>query len=1066
MVPIKHILNEDGVKEVFKIIVPAGINSGTYEIEKPDGWDDVDSVVNIDEELFFVKDFIIGDKEKLKFMEYGHEKAYKILKSVYQEQGGDGLIHFKYIGEKDGIQYDLLKDNFDVDLSTYSESFEKSMGKIENEIKKSEAQNKLFTREETTIDLFAEKDLDENVISPVESFEIGYKMGDKSLSNFYFYNTNQRTFGNNASSIKFFAFTRSSDYSFGSNTNNIAGIENTSSNPFQINHGPFVSTNISLKLMKVEISNFEVNCRTSGGNIYPNVRLFAVITGGTTPRSIELKTYEENLAGGIHYSRIRIDYQSSDIGNMEPGQSLHFEVRDIAGGDFQMFGLRDNTSIEIKTNIENPLTRVKTIRLIDALKQVVKSCTASSLNVSSNFLSADGVYYNTSISTGLYLRGLPTFYLNNKINTSFKNLFQDGISKILAAGFDIVNDTVVFEDLEYFFKDLMIYDLSEKEYLMDDYKIENDSGVTFNTLLFGSKKISTKSKDDIKNFVTASESITPITSVKSKFDKQTDLIIDEYKIKDLIEDKSSSTNESDDDLAMIDLVDVKDYWDEGVFEKCEHSNQGGKLILNCLTMPFDTTLIEVSTFVEIKEGLNVGIWLVEEVNSSKLKLSSGLAIQSGVNDTPIRYRVFTLTKNRTKEGFTNILNVRNIETATNMRHNPKYHMARWFSFFGSGLRKKSNTESIKVTNYKNNSEATMKINSNELANEFPDLITVGDDQTLESLRNYKQTFFNGNKITISYINITFEEFIFIYENWRYGLDSNRLYSRGYLRLNTPDGIFDVFPFGDAAFSHNKRNNTLTIKGKIKGKSVSNPELLIVEQLTKDTVKLAWDYSDDFINPTILIQYSTDELNWNTVEEIQNEKNTTITSSLFSNIFTGTVVYFRIIISTSDYYNKTSNIKQISWQFNDWIYHEISRTIDANCGTSYLTFELIGTGDFEIDWNFISFPGGGSAKVVDNENNIVIDIATPYGTDYDNTVTTSHTITNSSILFALQMKPTDNDGERYLNCNFGENFIFVNAEMYINIQNHILNDGVNAEIEVQAIKRYQQPGGPFEPSDPF
>jgi hypothetical protein len=90
-------------------------------------------------------------------------------------------------------------------------------------------------------------------------------------------------------------------------------------------------------------------------------------------------------------------------------------------------------------------------------------------------------------------------------------------------------------------------------------------------------------------------------------------------------------------------------------------------------------------------------------------------------------------------------------------------MARWFPYFGSGMRRKGNTEIIKTTNYKNNDIAQMKCNSIDLANELQELVIVGSDEPLSRFRSYAQTFFNGDKIEISYINVTFEEFLKLLE---------------------------------------------------------------------------------------------------------------------------------------------------------------------------------------------------------------------------------------------------------------------------------------------------------------
>lgn len=1062
MVPIKHILYENGVREIFKLVVPFGNHAGTYEIEKPDGWDDVDSKVSMDPDLFFVKDFIIGESEKLRFMQYEHKKAYDILKAVKNEQGTDGLVHFKCIGVKDGIEYDLLKDNFDVDFSKYSHTFDKSMFKIELEIKKSEAQNKLFTRDETTIDLFDVKDLDENDIVPVQTFDIGYKKGDKALSNFYTYDVSQFRYGAVVPGFKFgfFSFKRADDYEFGDNTNAYASYTNFDTNLFARRYqGDFIQTNISLPNIKIEITNLEISVN-KGSGIIADASLYALVKNGVT--GVRSQKLADSISGVI-----KIDNEIFSIGNLIPGENLTLEIRTNEDVNIGLLPVKDNTSIEITTNLESPLVKTKGVRLISALNLLVKNYTSSALSVISNSIGVNGAYYNTCISTGMYLRGLPAIYLNQKIKTSFKSALSEGAAKLLCLGFDVLNADVVIEDISYFFKNVKIYDLSQKQYIQDGYKVENDKDIVFNTLLFGSKKFSTNVKEDIKNFTTSSESNTPIKSIKNKFDKQTSLIIDEFKIKELIEDKSSSTNDNDDDLVLIDLVQTTDYWDTGIFENTIHSTEAGFLQLNCTETAFDTTLIEVGNVVQITEGKNIGSWTVVSIDASKMILDKTTGIETGVIDTPIRYRIASLTKNRTREGFTDPLNIRNFDTATNIRHNPKYHMARWFKWFGSGLRKKGNDELIKTTNYKNNSEAQMRINSDDLANELPDLVTVGNNETLGRLRAYSETLFNGDLLSISYIDITFQEFIMIYESWRYGINDDRNQSRGYLTLNTPDGIYDVFPFGEEPFSHDKKTNILTINSKVKGKSVDNPTLLSVEQLTKDTVRLVWDFNDDYINPISKIQYSVDGSNWITLKEVADLKTDDTQSILFFNILTGTNVYFRVIVSTPDYHNKVSNTLMIAWQFNDWVYSEIQRSIDSACGTSSLRFQLIGTGTFDIDWHFLSYPGGGFFRVADDLNNEIASVYSFYGVDSDDTVTSNHVLNNESFTFNVQLKPTDNDGLNQLQCSFGNNTVIVNADLLINIKNTVDNSEFNTDLKVEAIKKWRtphpvDPGGPVIP----
>ncbi|WP_336716258.1 hypothetical protein [Chryseobacterium mucoviscidosis] len=1060
MVLIQHILNETGISQIFKLIVPNGVHSGTYIIKTPDGWNEVDSIVNINDELFNVEDFIIGNNTKLKFTKFYDPIAFDLIENVYREQAGDGRIIFKWLAEKDGIEYDLLLENFELNLNKYSKQFEKTKFKIELELQKREDQNKLSAREDITIDLFGTKDLDENVISAVETFQIGYKKGNKYLSNFYTFDISQPTLGTFERKYKniFMSFMKSDDFQLGENNNMFASYLNTAG-PFPRTYqGPFIFSNTTLPNLKVEISNMNLYI-SKGPSSAANATLKAIFkVGETSVRTVILKSTDSN---GI----IKIDNEIFDIGDLKPGQNLSFEIITNEDVNIGYYVINNNTSIEISSNLESPLVKTKGVRLITALNQIVKNYTASGLSVVSNILGAGGKFHNTSISTGMYLRGLPDIYVSQKMKTSFKNLFYDGCAKLLALGYDVLGNNVVIEDIDYFFKEIKSYDLSEKQYINEGFKIEIDKDIIYNSMQFGSKKYSTNVKDDIKNFTTTSEFTTPVKSTKSKLDKETVLIIDEYKIQELIEDQTKSTNDNDDDLVIIDMVNATDYSDTGVFENCVHTNESGFLFLTCNITPFDTTLIQVGSSITIVEGLNVGTWTVLNIDLQKMKLNKTSGIQEGVVDTPIKYTIPSLIKNRTSDGFTNPQNIRNFETCTNIRHNPKYQMARWFPWFGSGLRRKTNSEIIKVTNYKNNSIAQMQINSADLSNELPGLVIVGENETLGRLRDYKPTFFNGEKIEISYHNVTFQEFFQIYNNWKFGAEGDRNLSRGFISCNTPEGIYDIYPFGQEAFSHNKAKNTLSIKGKVKGKSVDNPILLSVTQIDKNTVTLTWDYVVDYVNPIIKIQYSLDGANWDNIHTVTNVKTATFSDSVFNSILTGETVYFRIIANTADYYNKVSNSLAIEWQFNDWIIKEVSRIENVNCGFSYLTLEIKGTVNLNIKWNYEDIPGGGNYTAIDlADNSVISEFTSAYGLGETDENTTTHALTNQTKQFSITLKNSNkNSDEVVLNCSSGNQIAIVNAILAIEVKDLATNDVTTFNLSAETIKKYfQRPPNPTDP----
>lgn len=1049
---INNIIYQNGVKEVFKLIVPNGNDAGEYVVEKPYGWNDIDSKISIDDEFFFIKDFIIGETEKITFMQFSHPIAFNLIKSVYEQLGGDAVIFFKYFIVDNGVETEILKDDFIVDLSKMKESYEKSKLKLEFEIKKSEKSNKLNNRFETSVNLFDEKDLDDNVITPVETIDIGYKKGEGVLTNFYTYDIaqyNQTVF---ASPIHFFVFRRSEGFEIGNNTNELAGSENVPGITQRVIKGPFISSEIILKLVSIRVSNLDMLCRR-GDNVTPNVGLFVVIrdAGNNFLRTYLIKNSEPYTDAGTNYGRILIPTQTVEIGSLAAGERLDIELRTNDSTPFNAQVNNINTSVEITTNIKEPLSRVKSVYLKNAISQLLKSYTGTGITLKSNLIDNGGFYEKSVISTGIYLRGVPGIYVENSIKTNLKAVLQDGISKLFASGYDVINDKLVIEDLNYFFKKTESYDLSDKVYQTENYELKNDDSLISNNLLFGSTNISKDTKGDINNFVTELEAKNPLLLGDKKFDKKTSLIIDEYRIKDLIEDDSNRTKTDDDNLALIDLVFVDQYFDDAVFSNCEHSNVGGKLAIKCLLTPFDETLYQAGDFLQIKEGLNVGTWLIDSINGATIVLNINVTPQTGISDIAVTYYFTNIIKNRTSEGFTNLQNIKSTDYVTNIRHNPKFQMFRWYKFYGSGLTRKPNSEIIKVTDYKNNSLATMECNSSELNNEIQGLVVVGEDETLERLRS-GDVLFTGKVMQITYNNISFFEFFNIYNNWRYGIDDDDSTNRGYLKINTPEGIIEGYPFGDNAFSHNKKTNTLTLNVRTGSKWVELPRLLTVVQDDANTISLTWDYSVDYYNPVITVYYSLDSVLWNELQSFNNVKLGSVTSVDFENILTGTEVYFKISITSDHYSNKQSNSLPLLWQFNDWILKDVSKSINGLCDYSYWNFYLQGTGDFNIDWNFISLPGGGNCVVTDGQGNIIVSFYSTVGTDYDENIITTLSLTNETYNFYLQMISTDNDGVNQLNCS-GNTPVLTIAEININIEDIISGKQIDLKMRARQIKSY-------------
>lgn len=185
-----------------------------------------------------------------------------------------------------------------------------------------------------------------------------------------------------------------------------------------------------------------------------------------------------------------------------------------------------DTSLKIKTYIGTPSRKSRVLRLKDALQSISDRYSDGYVTVKSNSLSNGGQWYNTGVTTGLFLRGVANIFLGEeKIMASMDSVFNKGASPLLGLGCDLQDKFLVVEPIDYFFKDVVSYDLSHKEFEHESLNIKNNSNISFNKLLFGTKKFSTNKDGDLLNFNTKLEATTPLKTVKKTFDKKSDAII-------------------------------------------------------------------------------------------------------------------------------------------------------------------------------------------------------------------------------------------------------------------------------------------------------------------------------------------------------------------------------------------------------------------------------------------------------------------------------------------------------------------------------------------------------------
>ena len=371
-----------------------------------------------------------------------------------------------------------------------------------------------------------------------------------------------------------------------------------------------------------------------------------------------------------------------------------------------------------------------------------------------------------------------------------------------------------------------------------------------------------------------------------------------------------------------------------------------------------------------------------------------------------------MSKNRTDEGFSTVLGVKDRKSCTNLRHNPKYQMARWFPIFGSALNKKINSNEIIVTKYKNNGDITIEPNSPDLSNELQGETNLNSNESLFKLRENNDAIFSGQTIEITISEVLFYEFFECYTNWRL--------NRGYISVNSPLGVIKIYPFGKKAFKYEAGRNELTIIGKIKndGSAANLPILEDVTFVNSDTVSMNWNYNGEtYTSGETLLQVSQDNVSWTTISTaLLTETSKTVTSAYFDEVLSGTNLYFRVLVKSN--YNAKSNVIEKEWTFNQIVFKQISLNENKSCGLSTMEFEIRGSGTANITWNFTSNPTGGNCRIIDLDTNTELvsfySLSGSVSDSYTDTETSSFVIT-SPRRFRVYLTSTKATNGIFLTC---------------------------------------------------
>lgn len=169
--------------------------------------------------------------------------------------------------------------------------------------------------------------------------------------------------------------------------------------------------------------------------------------------------------------------------------SINFVKHNVSVGEGPVTVRQNEVAIDFNTTIGGRI--VNGYRLKEAIKYLFKSIAGDDVFISNTFFDAAGNGHDFFLYNGFMLRGLAGF--NRSPAFSAKDAFE-ALNTMFAIGENVEIDasnniTVVWEEVEHFYQDHEIIDLSSRT---SDFMISSDKQLSINTVKFGYKRLSVR----------------------------------------------------------------------------------------------------------------------------------------------------------------------------------------------------------------------------------------------------------------------------------------------------------------------------------------------------------------------------------------------------------------------------------------------------------------------------------------------------------------------------------------------------------------------------------------------
>lgn len=654
--------------------------------------------------------------------------------------------HIEYILKRNGNEFILGELNFEgmeTDEVTYFRC------KVIQSTKRALARR----REDTTVDVFSNEDLDGNYISPIQTEKMLLKAKpviqssswispnefNKDLSapidvfnNCYFYYNNCQKLINSSISnslsflYKFIIEFPTDDITIGENfpyleaKDDLVNVQITISNLtfFQevegtIFQGPGFAKNTFGIYWGESITDLSGSIIIDQSEVYPDY-----ISGdGTYSFSIINQTY--NISNISRNHRLWIFFKTET-----------YNTKIVAKTKISQY------NIDITAGSKAIDTVINVVRYIDLAKQSLKAINGMDLIAPEH--EEGGKYYNLFASSGNLIR--------QRTDVHFYVKYKDRRENLMLMNSDIqINDYEAFclrYDKFYSNVDNGAFELDPSEESVSTYN--ENYALNLIEWSFKNYEKDDNEEDTIDGVHTYAQFAINNDKVKNTKKIEIKDILDPFKIeyqrKQLF--KETTALESDNDIFVIDGVPIEPGTEKSFSANMNHLYEDGVLkILKGDDLPsWELLGFEVGSFFYIDSDENNGTYIVDEIETSILTLipQGFTPTDDGEIYTTVRYPLENVSyQNRTDEGFDLITGVSSPDNFSNLRYTIRRCLIDWESYISTAA--EFIDSDIKNTEFINNGELTTQFEGGEVYKENADIVLDEIEPAILSTRVYDVT---------------------------------------------------------------------------------------------------------------------------------------------------------------------------------------------------------------------------------------------------------------------------------------------------------------------------------------